>query len=1542
MASNRRPSLKVAFVLFLIASLTIPVLRLAAQNGPVSDHAGGSRDRVEVVLHAGPAPTPGGTAEMTLEARPYADVPDLVVRWLLPAGATLIGETEERFGQVGAGQTVTSKRQVRFDTTGVYKVAAAAVLDYGPDLQYGASGVVFYTIDPLLSAVSDMDPGAHSSMGTIMPTMVTSTQEGMTRNQATGDPCFNISGTVTRWERSPQPSGYVDSTGVPVRAAYVEIREDDSIFDDTYAQIYTDDSGFFQYSFCDDDGLFGGDNLELYVRLHAEIFEGSHKVAEIEDSSWIDEIYYYDSDTVSSSGGTHTFDFTLDVDQSAVFNIADAILDAWRMWRDSGGQAGGDSLFDGEGEVHWEPGYGDDGSYYNPFWNEITIADDPSDPDAWDDPVIIHEWNHMADDYYSCDDNPGGAHRIGELAASTDLAWGEGYGDYWQSAVRTASGQPAGNRYIDINGSGSLGINVNLELTQAPDLVSVQYEMAIASALWDIFDTTDDGQDTISLGHAPIQAVYTGDDFDDIASGFFDDTCNFDTYARAWVASGQPADGPTAAVIMQNTGYTLPPPTFALDSVGAAQAGSPIGPTTGVWWNQLTYVIDNSKSMAGAKFDAVKTVLAEAINDLAAAPQGTEFTLLSYDNNSLTQTPRFAGQFFPDRLAPAVAGLTTSNAADSNCLTLSLHQLNQAVQGQQGGHVWLFTDGDTLEVPSVENMKLTLNERDIRASIALLGGCPTLAASDVTAEAVDAQGQIALQGAMQRYLGLAADAAPTGIVPYLLTAINSGGSFLFVDPAMADAAADILRAQITHSAGAGTWSDYVSDQATYRWDRLASWEYNWIDATAGKDHGAPEPNSFLDIALPAAFTYYGQGPYSAVRAYEKGYLTFGGAPYGANQPANTMLPNNALPNNAIYPYWDNLDWQIFCLQSPEAPECGGPPRKIYSRQQGPWFAIEQKDYYATGFVGYLDFQTQLNLQTGEIRFLYNDLDGVGAPSATIGLENANGSAAVQISYNDVSGASAGMGYKLLPAPPQPNKTYTAVADKHMSGIAFLLTGYSGTFEKLVVKYPDGQPVNCADTANVLCLDLGLVQYVQANINGRYGAWQAIVDAGPSGEGTFSLSSMAASAISAKSITPHNMGTVAGSGIVVDMGKPLGGVKLNGRFVRPDNQPFGSAFEFFDDGVHQDGRAGDGIYGSSPYTPQGMGTAYLHVTGTYQGASFERTDPVPFSFQPVTLESLGNGASGGGATQLQFRLTNLDTVAHGYALSASLPLNWSINISNSVKVNAGQSLTINASTTMGPNTAGLPSGASGEVVLSATEEEQGVMAAAASAVVTRHRLPAAIDIFNNILYLRPGGEKGQLAFYVVDEQGVGVADGTQVSLSATKGTISPPVAVTKGGYFTAEFSSGGTPGTAVVTAQLGETTNAASAAVTAQTEIEIGTPKPSNIALSTQATTLPPGAVTTLTAVVTDRYGTPMAGQKVRIGVSGDGQKGTVGGKEVVSGVANSSGVFSVSFQAGLQPGYALARAELLATDGPNERVVHDDSQQITVSSGVFLPIIKRP
>ncbi|MFN2136811.1 MAG: hypothetical protein ACK2UK_12705 [Candidatus Promineifilaceae bacterium] len=211
MSRRSRSLVKAALCLMLLMLAFLPLRSLVAQNGAVEDHAGGPQDLVQVVLHAGPAPAVGGTALLTLEATPFAAAPDFVLQWQVPEGVELLGAAEQHFGPVSAGEPVSSAREVRFVQEGLHKIAATAMLDYGPDAQFAASGVVFYTIQPGTSSVSDKDPTARSPMRSKMAAQITTSAPDMAPNAVNGDPCFTVAGTVTRWELTPQPGGYKSS-----------------------------------------------------------------------------------------------------------------------------------------------------------------------------------------------------------------------------------------------------------------------------------------------------------------------------------------------------------------------------------------------------------------------------------------------------------------------------------------------------------------------------------------------------------------------------------------------------------------------------------------------------------------------------------------------------------------------------------------------------------------------------------------------------------------------------------------------------------------------------------------------------------------------------------------------------------------------------------------------------------------------------------------------------------------------------------------------------------------------------------------------------------------------------------------------------------------------------------------------------------------------------------------------------------------------------------------------------------------------------------
>lgn len=1409
---------------------------------------------------------------------------------------------------------------------------------YGPDGQ------------PL---VAGGQSGGVNPMGTQMITTIGETIPADRSGRAASDtPCFDVSGKVLRVERTPSSTRqYLPDTLVPVRFAKLELREEDPIEDDKYGTVYTGADGSYSFTdICKDDGPFGG-ALELYLRLYAEIVDPAtkHKVVQVTDISYIDEIHEFNSGIFGNeTGGSFPIDLELTADQSAALNIADGMYEAWKFASDRGGIAGSGEFLDLTADVQWEPGWtGDDrplyaglNTYYDPLFVEITVGA-VTDPDGWDESSFIHEYGHLMEHEYSCDESLGGPHSFDEILSDQEFAWSEGYANYFQGAVRSGRGFPEANLYIDLNSaatpfpSGRLrgrvtdfeDWHINGFFTSTVDsapgtvittsLVSPRNEVAIAAMFWDLLDAVDDDQDRVWFDHSEIQQVYTDDEF---ADQWGLEECTIAEYFRAWQALKKQADTDVAAVIVQNTGVGNP---FTTSAVSAASAD---GEASGYsftdlatnaktsayqWWKHLVMISDVSKSMQGTKLNAVKTVLNEQVADIAQTQtKGTEFSLYTFDNTKTTNTEVLAGKFYPELVTPSINSLAANSANDPTCQVESLRAMSQAIGPKIKGDVWLFTDGDALQSVSVESLVKSLNSRQMRGSFAVMGGCNSATPNPQQ-----------VSGAAKNYLGLGANATqPGGIVPYLLTALGSGGKFLFVDPNQTSAAANILRAQLTHSAGAGTWSDYVSNNATYIYDKLNSWEYSWIDTTpaaGGTNQGTPNP--VVTVALPGSFPFYGSNQTTA-HIYKYGYLTFGTLP-PAGQMNNTAIPSAGQPNNALYPLWDDLYWHnppTVAAASDGPTEADALQVDVSTKNTRDWFAISTiGDGSPSG--DKRAYQVLLNNTTGEIRFQYKSF--IDSSTATIGVENGSGTVATQISLNDINGAKDNMGYKFVPAPVQPSKTFTVAVDGLTSSVGFLLTGYSGNFAPLAVRAPDNTLMNCADTANVLCITSGLVQYVQVKVNGRKGHWTATVAPGNTGAGTFTFSAIGASTVNAGSGSERSL-PVGPQFIGVKLENDSPGAprstqngQLTGWFVTVDGEPFGSPFPLYDDGMHNDGGPNDGRFGSDAFTPPGPGVAYLWMQGTVNGEAFSRSDPAPFNFQPLEVTSLGDGVNYGDVTNLTFTIKNGDNAAHCYNRSTEVPSGWSFDWKMSAfEANFGLCMAAGATVTrtveikmaaVSPNT--LPSGATGDVIVTFVDKEEGTISHSATAAVTRRRTPAYIvlDNRNSAGSLRPNGsDSAYLKIQAFDDQMVSVAEGTPVTITTSMGVISPTHAAIQNGKVDAYFTTPQTPGVALLTISV--------AHLSMTTTLEITAPLPDKLTLISGQSVLSPTVQTTpLTVTVTDKWGDPAVGQSVHLSVSGDGALGMIDGSEVITGTTNSAGQIVATFDRGGAVGDALVTATLL-------------------------------
>jgi hypothetical protein len=1531
----------------VLVKMTLPTLPAAAQAPTLVDQAGGAYHGIEVTLRVDHAPAAGELSVWTVEATPLRDAPDLTITWELPDGGELSGgPASETVGAVAANAAAAQTRQVRFPGEGVYTVRAQASYHPSANMTLTAVGVLFVQIRSDGTVVTDVDPRIEPytpprTKPTIDKSGLVVAADAWEANVPQG--CFYVTGILTREERQPaaNPPRYVDQLGsaVPVHNILVEMREEDTFSDDSYGHTVTDANGKFEFRFCDDDGVFNAE-LELYYRVCAEVWEGPTRIARIEQTSE-EELYCFDSGTIDSEGGTVDFDlavYQLNQQQSQIFNIAHSLYWAWKYWNNNLGA--GAPFFDRGVTVNWEAGKGS-GSFYSDSRGEMTIAGDASSTDEWDDSVIIHEWGHFADHQFSCNQNPGGAHTLPGNNTGTNgdkLSWGEGFADYYQSAARTIMpGSGFHNWYIDVSGP-----TVDFEPISSP--ASQLNEGAVAALLWDFIDTANDGSDTFSHGGDRVLKAFTDPGFRGNSQ------CNMARYLKVWRDLKFPTDAATAATVVQNVNIANP---FALTTAASAEpllTAASVNATTAAspyeyrWWDQVTMVVDNSTSMAGPagtpKIDAVKTLIREQVNDLSRNPRGTEHNLYFFNDSTLV-TKLAEGLFFQNQIDPVINGLA-ANGADAGCYVNSLGALAAAARNKYDGQAWVYTDGESSNTAYVESVRQQLTDRLLRGSVVLLGGCnsaPTVQSSVTAPE--------------KAYLGLAADGSqPGGIVPYLLTALGTGGNFLYVPPDQLANAADILRAQASHSAGAGKWSDYVSDSFTYRWDRLEPGEYRWIPRSVLTDLGQLPESVGKAVNLGGSFSYYGNST-SEVEVFQDGYLwmnpchdtpQFPFCLIGFNQYASILSKDLV---------WSYISPGPRAAASPEQTETG---YQVHVYAGGlvddQWFIIstEGTALYGPGDTARRAYQVWLNMQTGEIRYLYDAVRSSDASGAKIAVSDAIilGNEVV-VSNQDLAGAFNGRGYKFIPAPPQPSKTYTVPVDSQIQSIGFLQTGYSGSFEPMIVKYPDGTAVDCADTANVICLNLnnGLVQYIQANINGRTGTWTATIDAGASGEGTFSFTALAASPIQPKGLNKHGL-ALKQHFFRLDLGRTTDDGLLTGWLQTGVGARFGSQFALYDDGLHEDGLAGDGLFGGDGFTPPGAGVAYLWVQGTVDGESITRSDPAPYNFQPIDVVAERPEVEGflDQMATVSFRVTNQDTVERCYYAEVTVPEGWTATPIGSFCVAAGATAT--PFTLVSHPLGNEPGGVVGDVYATFTELYQGNIVGGDKAKVRLFR-PIGGFVFDNRWedsYLRPNGsDTATMTINILDDQGAisGLTINLGYTISTTLGTVvGDPDGLFLAGRMPVTFKAGTAQGTAVIRAVV--------EGIPVSTTLQIRTPSATNLTLTATPTDLRTASAAALVATVRDNWGDPVAGQTVRLSVSDDdGSQGTINGGEVFTGTTDANGQVIATFtKAANAEGTVAVRAETLAPAGATLRTTHEALVILTLSEAaqgteerLYLPLVTR-
>lgn len=203
--------------------------------------------------------------------------------------------------------------------------------------------------------------------------------------------------------------------------------------------------------------------------------------------------YFAIGSGLSGSTATGVYRFTTDVltgtaenvnisiaNKSGAFNILNQ-LERGRRWFSNLGH----NLTTQTG-VLWPSSQG---SFFEPSAKIMHILGVGSDIDEFDDDIILHEFGHLAMDYFSLDHSLGGGHN---LSAKYDLrlAWSEGAATYISSAIRNNSVN------LDFTG-GSTPSQVDINSPNSAQTQSSN-EIAVANVLWKATQQDGSAQNTIS------------------------------------------------------------------------------------------------------------------------------------------------------------------------------------------------------------------------------------------------------------------------------------------------------------------------------------------------------------------------------------------------------------------------------------------------------------------------------------------------------------------------------------------------------------------------------------------------------------------------------------------------------------------------------------------------------------------------------------------------------------------------------------------------------------------------------------------------------------------------------------------------------------------------------------------------------------------------------------------------------------------------------------------------------------------------------------
>lgn len=324
---------------------------------------------------------------------------------------------------------------------------------------------------------------------------------------------------------------WVDDDGIeeyPLRKVKVEIYAKTSIGNVRLATTTSNDNGRYIFTANGFGPLFEDDYLDVFIR----VFPGNDNVM-VKNSAG--NSYYWEEDPpgshISLGGSTDSswtyipMTITMFPDEGKAFQISQAAITARDYAKEMMSKEPEDVI------IYYpydNPSMKDDNicyygfDFYRLFGRAIFITDLAADTGlpnsyaSWD--IIMHEYGHHIQYQLEIINSPGGNHSSSDNNADVRASKDEGVRLAWAESWPTVFALLAQNYYYDaylsgINTVGDLSYTAyngpNYDIETSGILKGEACERSIMAVLWDIFDSANDANDTISLGHTAFWSVTT-------------------------------------------------------------------------------------------------------------------------------------------------------------------------------------------------------------------------------------------------------------------------------------------------------------------------------------------------------------------------------------------------------------------------------------------------------------------------------------------------------------------------------------------------------------------------------------------------------------------------------------------------------------------------------------------------------------------------------------------------------------------------------------------------------------------------------------------------------------------------------------------------------------------------------------------------------------------------------------------------------------------------------------------------------------------------